>query len=121
MKAPAATILAAMLLSACSTILPRAASTTMPMGPGAELVGQTVRLETAAGQASTLHFANNGVVHARFGSQSVQGNWIATNGQLCFSWVGTSRECWPYTSAFARGQTVNLTSDLGNKVRVTLQ
>jgi len=121
MKARAATILSAMLLSACSTIVPPGPSTPMAVRPGAELVGQTVRLQTAAGQVSTLHFAPNGVVHARFGGQSVQGNWVANNGQICFSWAGASRECWPYTAPFARGQTVSLTSDRGNQVRVTLQ
>ena len=122
MKARAATLMAAVLLSACSTIVPPSPSTALPMSAaGSELVGQTRRLETAAGQASTLHFAENGVVHAQFGSQSVQGNWVANNGQICFSWAGTSRECWPYTAHFARGQAVSLTSDRGNQVRVTLQ
>lgn len=119
MKAHAATILAAMLLSACSTIVPPGSS--VPMRPGAELIGQNVRLQTAAGQVSTLHFADNGVVHAEFGGQRVQGSWVANESQICFAWAGTSRECWPYTAAFRRGQTVNLTSDRGNQVRVTLQ
>lgn len=121
MKARAATILAAAtLLSACSTLVPPGVSPVV-MAPGAELIGQTVRLETAGGQASSLHFADNGVVHAQFGSQQVTGNWVANDSRLCFAWTGAPRECWPYTAPFRRGETVTLTSDRGNQVRVTLQ
>jgi hypothetical protein len=77
-------------------------------------------MQTATGQVSTLHFAPNGVVHAEFGGQQVTGTWVAAPGQLCFSWAGSSRECWPYTAPLRRGETVSLTSDRGNRVQVTL-
>lgn len=122
MKARAATILAAAaLLSACSTLVPPSSVSPVTMAPGAELIGQTVRLETAGGQVSNLHFAGNGVVHAQFGEQQVTGNWVANDSRLCFAWTGAPRECWPYTAPFPRGETVTLTSDRGNQVRVTLQ
>jgi hypothetical protein len=88
---------------------------------GAELVGQALRLETSGGQVSTLRFADNGVVRAQFGTQELSGSWVATGTQLCFAWAGNSRECWPYTGPLVRGETVTLTSDRGNVVRVTLQ
>jgi len=122
MKARAAIILSALTLSACSTILPpEGAVGPVTMAPGAELIGRTVQLQTANGQTSTLHFAENGVVHAQFGSQQVQGNWVANGSNICFAWAGAPRECWPYTAPFRAGQTVSLTSDRGNQVRVTLQ
>lgn len=111
-----------LLLGACSTLVPPSPGPDrMGMRPaGAELIGQSVRLETANGQVSTLRFAENGVVRAQFGNQEIAGTWVSTGTQLCFSWSGTSRECWPYARPLARGETVTLTSDRGNVVRVTL-
>ena len=114
-------IASAALLSACSAI-PSAAPESMPvMAPGAELINNHVRVETANGQTSMLHFTPDGTVHAQFGERQATGNWVTANGQICFSWAGTSRECWPYQGPFVPGETVTLTSDRGNVVRVTLQ
>ncbi len=88
--------------------------------PGAELVGQTLRMETERGQVSRLHFRNDGSVRAMFGRNSVDGRWELRGRTLCFHWQGASRECWPYRSRFERGQTRHLTSDRGNRVSVTL-
>jgi hypothetical protein len=113
-----AIILGAATLSACSNgSRPSSASSE----PGAELIGRSVRLETASGQTSILRFEQGGVVHAQFGGKDVAGNWVATRDRLCFSWAGTSRECWPHSARFKRGETVTLTSDRGNVVKVTLQ
>ena len=119
MKALAAPLIALATLSACSTVVPPAV---VPVAwtPGSELMDQRVRLQTAAGQVSTLHFARNGEVHAEFGGRQVTGSWVASTDQLCFAWAGSTRECWPYTAPLRRGETVTLTSDRGNRVRVTL-
>lgn len=119
MKALAAPLLLLASLSACATLVPSGGGPVVA-APGAELVGRQVRLETSSGQVSTLHFAGDGTVQARFGSSKVSGTWVATRGQLCFSWSRASRECWPYTAPLRRGETVRLTSDRGNVVRVTL-
>jgi hypothetical protein len=87
---------------------------------GSELIGQSLRLETSGGQVSTLRFAENGVVRAQFGGREISGTWVSTGTQLCFAWAGSSRECWPYARPLVRGETVSLTSDRGNVVRVTL-
>ena len=122
MKLRAALIFAAATLGGCSTLVPSAAPPMAVAGPaGAELIGQTVRLQTSNGQVSNLHFVDNGVVHAQFGSSQVTGNWVAANDKLCFAWTGAPRECWPYTAPLRRGEMVTLTSDRGNVVRVTLQ
>jgi hypothetical protein len=102
-----------LLLSACATMVPRGA-------PGQELIGRTLRVETARGQVSTLLFNKNGAVTAAFGANQIQGKWELDNGQLCFLWGGAPRECWPYARQFRRGQVVPVTSDRGNNVRVTM-
>ena len=117
MKARVAVMLAMLMLSAC--VSPRGGG--RDAAPGAELVGRQVRLETAGGQVSTLQFMPEGVVRARFGSREVSGQWHATGDRLCFAWTGAPRECWPYSRPFPRGETISLTSDRGNAVRVTLQ
>jgi hypothetical protein len=105
-------IACALALSACSTFR---------SGPsGAELVGNSLRMETQRGQVSRLIFRGDGVVRADFGRNSVRGRWEIVDRQLCFHWQGAPRECWPYRSSFERGRTRELTSDRGNRVRVTL-
>ena len=121
MKLLVPALMSAALLGACTAIPSVEPQPVAALQPGAELMDRQVRLETAAGQTSMLHFAPDGKVHAQFGERQVTGNWVATNGQLCFSWAGTSRECWPYAQPLVPGQTVSLTSDRGNVVRVTLQ
>ena len=109
-------------LSACSVIPPgrRAAAPPVEAAPGAELFGQTLRVEAANGGISTLRFAPDGTVQATFGERTVNGNWTVAGQRLCFAWGGASRECWPYAAHFRRGETVTVTSERGNVVRVTL-
>lgn len=110
------------LLGGCAMIPQASQPPSYAQGvPGSELVGRDLGMETATGQVSTLRFSPDGVVHALFGTNKVAGNWVATEGKLCFAWAGASRECWPYSGPLPRGETVTLTSDLGNVVRVTLQ
>jgi hypothetical protein len=118
MKAILAAISGAAMLAACA-----GGSAPAPdrRTPGAELIGRSVTLETSAGQVSTLHFEDGGAVQAEFGGKQIAGNWVATGDRLCFAWSGNSRECWPYTAPFERGETATLTSDRGNVVKVTLR
>ncbi len=94
----AASLGGSLLISACATLIPRSQ-------PGAELVGQTLRLQTARGQASTMHFMRGGAVRAVFGEREVLGRWELEQGNLCFFWTGAPRECWRYTAPFRRGRT----------------
>ena len=103
-----------LLVSGCASVLPRSQ-------PGSELVGKNLRMETRAGQVSTLEFRNNNVVRARFGQQEIVGRWQVEPGRLCFLWTGAPRECWPYPQAFGRGESRTITSDKGNVSRVTMQ
>lgn len=88
---------------------------------GAELIGQTLRLQPSSGQATTLRFAGDGTVRATFGNRTTTGRWRVRDERLCFFWGPAPRECWPYAAPFRRGRTVTLTSDRGNVVRVTLR
>lgn len=107
--------------SACSVIPPgRRAAPPVQAAPGAELYGQTLRVEAANGGISTLRFSPDGTVQAAFGERTVNGTWTVAGQRLCFAWGNTSRECWPYAAHFRRGETVTVTSERGNVVRVTL-
>lgn len=110
---------ASLLLGACSTIIPPARSPAR--SPGQELVGRSLRVETSQGQVSTLHLQPGGIARAAFGPNEIRGRWQVQDRQLCFFWGSAPRECWPYAGQFRRGQPVAVTSDRGNRVRVTLQ
>ena len=114
-----AAALGVLVLGGCSTLGIGDRDDDVP--PGAELVGQSLLVESARGQASTMTFAGDGVVRAAFGSRRATGRWQVLDDQLCFYWGQAPRECWPYAAPFVRGRTVALTSDRGNAVRVTLQ
>lgn len=120
----AAALAAALLLSGCSTlrdILPGTAPRAEARAaPGAELIGNSLRMQAANGEITDLRFRRDGAVRAEFRGRSLDGRWETGNRLLCFHWPSAPRECWPYRSAFERGRTRTLTSDRGNVVRVTL-
>lgn len=119
-RSVAAATAALALLGGCSLIPPgRPAAGGAPMASGAELHGTALRVDAGSDRVSTMRFAPDGSVQAEFGKQMVKGSWVVADRKLCFSWGSTSRECWPYLAPFKRGQTVTLTSDRGNTVRVT--
>ena len=85
------------------------------------LVGQSLRVTAASGQVSTLRLARDGVVTASFDGREVPGRWGMEGEQLCFTWSGSFRECWPYAVPLRRGESRTITSSRGNRVRVELQ
>lgn len=108
------------VLGGCSIIPPgRPVARSAAAPSGADLIGTTLRVDAGSGRVSTMRFEADGAVEAEFGQQKARGSWVVADGKLCFSWGNTSRECWPYSAPFQRGQTVTLTSDRGNVVRVT--
>ena len=86
-----------------------------------EFVGRSLSVEAANGQVTTLSFLADGTVTARFGERETQGRWALEEGRLCFTWAQSFRECWPYAGGFRAGRTVQITSDRGNVVRVTMR
>ncbi len=111
MRSPFPLLLGSLALGACAT--------TPDSAPGDELAGETLRVETAQGQTSTLRFRRDGRVRARFGEGSVTGRWRIEGRELCFYWGSAPRECWPYAMPFREGETRTLTSTRGNRVVVT--
>lgn len=106
-------LLPALLLAGCATV---------PDGPvGGELVGRTLTVQAQNGAVTNLLLHGDGRVTASFDGRSTQGRWETEEGRLCFTWSGNFRECWPYNRPFRRGDTVSITSDRGNVVRVTLR
>ncbi len=103
---------AAMLLAGCATLVPGDRTSFSP-------AGQTLRVDAANGASSRMTFRHDGVVTARFGSQSVNGRWEMSGPDLCFNWGNAPRECWPMQGPFVRGRTQTITSSRGNRVQVT--
>jgi hypothetical protein len=112
-------IAAAAMLAGCALIPKSDRGPVAPQQP--EFVGRSMTVVAANGQASTMRFARDGGVVARFGDRETQGRWALDGRRLCFTWGGSFRECWPYAQPFERGRTRSLTSDRGNAVRVTLR
>ena len=111
---------AALLLGACS-VIPGGDRGPERGPPAPEFVGRQMSVVAANGQTTTLRFAGDGRVTARFNERETAGRWALERRRLCFTWGASYRECWPYTQRFERGRTRTITSDRGNVVRVTLR
>ena len=90
-----------------------------PAGPA--FLDRIMVVTTSAGQVSTLRFEPDGQVRARFDNRELVGTWAFAGEDLCFTWSGSFRECWPWSTDLRRGETRAITSDRGNQVEVRLQ
>jgi hypothetical protein len=108
-----AAILATAALGAC--VAPRGETR------GPEFVGRTLRVQAANGAISTLFLQPDGTVEARYNGKTTAGRWDFQEGNLCYTWAGSYRECWPHDHPFLPGQTETIRSDRGNTVQVTLE
>jgi hypothetical protein len=88
--------------------------------PGAELIGHSLRVEAPRGPATILSFAADGTVTGSSGGNEARGNWQISGQQICVTFERTGRECFPYTRAFRRGETITVTGTSGVSVRATL-
>lgn len=80
--------------------------------PGAEIVGQSIQVETN-GVVNTVTFNADGTANiATPSGRAIPANWTATGGKLCLA-SGGSSECFPYTQAFQAGQPITATSSCG--------
>ena len=96
-------------LTGAALLMAPAAAFAQVWTPGAEIIGQSVQVETN-GVVNTVHFDPGGMARiVSPGGNVVQGSWTAANGQICLMAAGAT-ECWPYTQAFMAGQAVQLTS-----------
>jgi len=88
--------------------------------PMPEFVGRPLSVQAPSG-VSTLLLHPDGTVEARFNGRTTAGRWDFRGGNICYTWGGTYRECWPHGAPFRRGRTDTIRSDRGNVVRVTMQ
>jgi hypothetical protein len=90
---------------------------------GTELRDQTLRIHAIGGMVvNTLYLDANGTLRLEEepDGASRTGRWFVRDQRLCMEWRPRGRECWPYQQGLVRGQPVELTSDRGMRVTVTL-
>jgi len=90
---------------------------------GAELGGQTLRIRAIGGMVvNTLYLDADGTLRLEEepDGASRTGRWFVREQRLCTEWRPRGRECWPYQQPLVRGQPVELRSDRGMRVTVTL-
>lgn len=51
---------------------------------------------------------------------TTRGHWFARNDMVCLDWQPRGRECWPFDRVADHDHPVVVTSDRGQRVRVTL-
>lgn len=91
--------------------------------PPSDLAGTVIRAATVDGDiVNRVHFYPNGVIHIvpEDGAAAIEGTYAVRDDMLCLDWAPRGTECWPYTRAFQMGETVTLTSNLGQMARVTM-
>lgn len=90
-------------------LVPLGAAAAQAWSPGAELVGQTVQVQTQ-GVVNSIYFAPDGTATiAAPSGTTVPGTWSVANNMLCLN-AGGAQECWPYSQPFQSGVQVALTS-----------
>ena len=94
-----------------------------PDGSGMELRDQTLRIRALGGMiVNTLYLDADGTMRLQEEPDGAErtGRWFVRGQRLCLEWEPRGRECWPYRVALTRGQPVEVTSDRGMRVTVTL-
>ena len=90
---------------------------------GPELGGRTLRVRAIGGMVvNTLYLDADGTLRLEEepdGASRV-GRWFVRDNRLCTEWRPRGRECWPYVQPLVRGAPVELTSDRGMTITVTL-
>ena len=92
--------------------------------PAAETAAdRTIRAESLDGLiVNTIYLDHDGslrIISEEDGA-TTRGHWFARNDMVCLEWQPRGRECWPYRRLAARGAPTVITSDRGQRVRVTL-
>jgi hypothetical protein len=84
---------------------------------------RTIRAESLDGLiVNTIYLDGDGslrIISEEDGA-TTHGHWFARNDMVCLEWRPRGRECWPFERVAARGEPIVITSDRGQRVRVTL-
>ena len=84
--------------------------------PAAEIVNQTVRVETN-NVVNRITFVPGGAARIETpGGKIVDASWTAAQGRLCLHTGGQS-ECVPYNQPFRAGVEITTQSDCGSSIR----
>ena len=111
------------LLIAAAGIGPAPAQEPASHEAGTELGGQTLRVRALGGMiVNTLYLDADGTLRLEEepDGASRTGRWFVRDQRLCLEWQPRGRECWPYQRTLVRGEPVEVTSDRGMRVTVTL-
>lgn len=73
------------------------------------------------GVVNTVHMYSNGTAFAviQGSNEAVEGQWVARNNDVCFTWPVRGQECWPNAMTMTSGQNMTMTSDRGVTARMT--
>jgi hypothetical protein len=121
------TILAAVTGALLASASPSAAQPADPVKPvvdvpsPAELTNRTIRAESLDGTiVNTIYLDPDGTLRiiAEQDGDTKRGRWFVRGDMVCLEWRPRGRECWPYEGV-PRGQPTVITSDRGQRVRVT--
>ena len=131
MKLTILTPLAALAVTACSTVevadtgesVPQTAIASYDEGWPAEFSGRTVEIETPSGVLNVVNLAPDGTmtIIPELSLDVVKGKWGMKGDKLCINFAPRGEECWDSAAVIAaNGDYVNLTSDRGTNLKVRL-
>jgi len=99
------------------------AATPADVPAAATAANRTIRAESLDGLiVNTIYLDGDGALRiiSEESGATTRGHWFARNDMVCLEWQPRGRECWPYERLAARGAPTVITSDRGQRVRVTL-
>jgi hypothetical protein len=88
-----------------------------------ELVGKSLRVEFATGDAATILLRSDGTTTFSDGERIFKGKWSAKGRRVCVNYremMFNGNECFTYPSAITRGVRTPIKHDDGETVWVTM-
>ena len=99
------------------------AATPADVPAAATAANRTIRAESLDGLiVNTIYLDGDGTLRiiSEEDGGTTRGHWFARNDMVCLDWQPRGRECWPYERVAARDGPTVITSDRGQRVRVTV-
>ena len=100
--------------------VPAATAADVPVA--AATADRTIRAESLDGLiVNTIYLDGDGslrIIREEDGGTTT-GHWFARNDMVCLEWQPRGRECWPFDRVASRDLPTVITSDRGQRVRIT--